>query len=221
MSFLPHETFPALETETWLRHAFFLRAPHVDVKADRAIVLERLEAIHRSAIEHLGFRSQNLITAEQVHGSDVASVNTRTRAPVPACDGLVTNDPGVVLGIYVADCGPIYLADPVQRVIALLHSGKKGTAANILQRAVDTLQKNFHSQPADLLVQLGPCIRPPHYEIDFAATIRDQARAAGIRHYYDCGYCTASAPGKYYSYRRELGQTGRLLAILGLHSNAL
>lgn len=70
----------------------------------------------------------------------------------------------------------------------------------------------------DLTLQLGPCIRVPQYDVDFASRILESARRAGIPagQVHDCGTCTALAPETYYSYRRELGKTGRLLALLGL-----
>jgi copper oxidase (laccase) domain-containing protein len=65
-------------------------------------------------------------------------------------------------------------------------------------------------------VQLSPCIRPPHYEIDFAAEIVRQCRAAGVNHVHDCNICTACDLARYYSYRVEKGKTGRMLALLAL-----
>jgi copper oxidase (laccase) domain-containing protein len=73
-------------------------------------------------------------------------------------------------------------------------------------------------------VAVSPCIRPPHYEVDFAAAIAAQAHAAGIGvhgsagggAFHDAGTCTASHPDLYYSYRREQGRTGRMLALLAL-----
>jgi copper oxidase (laccase) domain-containing protein len=71
-----------------------------------------------------------------------------------------------------------------------------------------------------LIVQLGPCIRPPHYEIDFAAEIGRQAARAGVVNFYDCGICTASNLPRYYSYRAEKGKTGRMWAVLMLDAAA-
>ncbi|CAN5508350.1 hypothetical protein BH18VER2_BH18VER2_10590 [soil metagenome] len=67
-----------------------------------------------------------------------------------------------------------------------------------------------------MIVQLGPCIRPPHYEIDFAAEIVRQARRAGAAQVHDSGLCTASDLAHYYSYRAEKARTGRMLALLAL-----
>ena len=69
------------------------------------------------------------------------------------------------LGIYVADCCAVYLADPVRRVIALLHSGRKGSELGITTAVVARMRADFGCNPADITVQLSPCIRPPQYEI--------------------------------------------------------
>jgi hypothetical protein len=65
-------------------------------------------------------------------------------------------------------------------------------------------------------VQLSPCIRPPHYEIDFAAKILRQCREVGVKEVHDCGVCTACDLQNYYSYRAEKGRTGRMLALLAM-----
>jgi copper oxidase (laccase) domain-containing protein len=78
------------------------------------------------------------------------------------------------------------------------------------------MHEHFGSNPADLTVQLSPCIRPPHYEIDFAAKIVEQLSAAGVKQIHDSGVCTACDINRYYSYRVEKGKTGRMLALLGL-----
>jgi copper oxidase (laccase) domain-containing protein len=77
--------------------------------------------------------------------------------------------------------------------------------------------ESFGSEPPELIVQLSPCIRPPHYEIDFAAEIVQQCRAIGVKEIYDSGICTACELDRYYSYRAEKGKTGRMLALLGLN----
>lgn len=212
----PFETFPALSTLPWLRHGFIQRVQGIDVRADRPTVMPRLENIHRQTLSALGIQGKTLITAEQIHGLQVATVHVGSVCPVPGVDGLITNDPGVCLGIHVADCGAIYLVDRKTKAIGLLHSGKKGSELGILSEGIRRMGEKFGTDPADLVVQLGPCIRAPHYEIDFPAQIRAQATAAGVGEYHDCGTCTAADPERYYSYRREKGMTGRLLALLAV-----
>ena len=77
----------------------------------------------------------------------------------------------------------------------------------------------FGCAPGKMIVQLSPCIRPPHYETDFAALIRRDCAAAGVQQVFDCGTCTGANVDRYYSYRLEKGQTGRMLALLALHES--
>jgi copper oxidase (laccase) domain-containing protein len=78
------------------------------------------------------------------------------------------------------------------------------------------MSSRFGSKASDLIVQLSPCIRPPHYEVDFATKIIEQCRARGVDQIHDSGICTACHLDLYYSYRAEKGRTGRMLALLGL-----
>ena len=214
---LPVEQFAALSGLP-VRHGFVGRVPGVDVATDRAAALARLDEHHRRIRWDLGTGEDRFVTAQQVHGNAVAVISGTDlpAGPIPGVDGLVTDRAGVCLGIYVADCGPLFLVDPVRRAIGLVHSGRKGTEQEIAAAAVRTMAERFGSRPADLVAQLGPCIRPPWYEVDFAAGIVRQCRAAGVGRVEDCGTCTAAAPERYYSYRREKGRTGRMLALLAL-----
>jgi copper oxidase (laccase) domain-containing protein len=116
----------------------------------------------------------------------------------------------------VADCCAVYLVDPVRSAIGLVHSGKKGTELGIVSKAIESMAQHFGSRASDLVVQLSPCIRPPHYEIDFAANIVRQCRDLGVSSVNDCAVCTACDLDRYYSYRAEKGRTGRMLAFLAL-----
>lgn len=219
MQFDLMETFPSLDALGGLvRHGFVTRIPGVDVAMPKDEVLAQQQPWHHQAVETLGFTTDQLWTAEQVHGADIATVPRSGSRHIPNVDGLMTNQPGVLLGIHVADCGAIYIVDPGRGAIALLHSGKKGTELGIIKRAIAAMEKEFHSRPQDLIVHLGPCIRPPAYEIDFPSQIHIDALSAGVppSQYSDCGKCTHADPERYYSYRRELGKTGRLLALLGM-----
>jgi polyphenol oxidase len=210
------EKFPALSALPGIAHGFTTRIPGLDVKVDRDLALRRLDVSHAAARGELGIEEKRFVFGEQVHGREVAAVDGQTSIPVPGVDGLITESPDVCLGIYVADCCAIWLADPVRRVIALLHSGRKGSELGIATAAIDRMRGDFGSNPADIVVQLSPCIRPPLYEVDFARLIVAQCRAAGVRHVFDCGTCTGSNVDRYYSYRVEKGKTGRMLALLAL-----
>lgn len=211
----PFETFPAL-TPLPVVHAFTGRVPGLDVQIDRLAALERLRGFHDELRREIGIGDRRYVTAEQVHGAGVAVVRSGTDSPIPAADALVTNDPDVCLGIYVADCGPVWIVDPVRRAIGCIHSGRKGTELGIVSCTVASMIESFGCEPSQMVAQLGPCIRPPQYEVDFAAAIVRQCKQAGIGEVHDCGHCTATQTDRYYSYRREKGQTGRMVAILAL-----
>jgi copper oxidase (laccase) domain-containing protein len=147
-------------------------------------------------------------------GTDIAMTSNKE---FPGCDGIVTNQRGIVLGVYVADCCAVYIVDAKTPAIGLVHSGRKGTELGVVTNAISQMIGRFGSDPANTIVQFSPCIRPPHYEIDFAAEIVSQCRALGVKEIHDSRLCTACDLNKYYSYRAEKGKTGRMLAVLGIN----
>lgn len=217
MSLPEYLTFPRLAILPDFAHAFTLRHPEIEVAVDREEALRRLTSWHHEISRSLGFPPENLATVKQVHGNHVRVVGPGETGELGEADGLVCNLPGVMLGIYVADCGAVFLVDPVKGAFGLLHSGRKGTEQNITGTAIQLMQERFGTDPKDLIVELAPCIRPPVYEVDFAAGILDQARAAGVQpeKIHDDLTCTSSDPARFYSYRLEKGKTGRMLALLG------
>ncbi len=200
-------------------HRFVLRQPGVDVDGERDEVIARLRSRHDEHLEAMGFDCDSLVLAEQVHGNGVAVVTAETpgAALMPGVDGLISNLPGRVLGIYVADCCAVYLADEAAGSLGLVHSGKKGSELNIVGEAISLMMKEHGAVPARMRVRLSPCIRPPQYEVDFAALIRADAERSGVpaANILDDGICTSSDLQRYYSYRVEKGRTGRMLALLG------
>jgi len=212
------ERFPALDAIPNIRHAFIVRIPDIDVSHDKAEVLKRLGAAHCEARREVGMGDWPLLTAQQIHGNKIAVVDQAfaNDKEFAGCDGLITNQKRIALGIHVADCCAVYIVDPKTPAIGLIHSGKRGTELAIALKAIQQMREQFGSDPANLIVQLSPCIRPPHYEIDFAANISVQCRNAGVKQIHDSGICTACDVERYYSYRAEKGKTGRMLALLGL-----
>ena len=214
------ETFPALSAMEGLVHGFILKHPDIDVKTDRETALIRLEEHHVERLQELGIERAHLATGQQVHGNHVELCQPELE-PVDTCfpktDGLITSRKGQYLGVFVADCGAVFLADPVKKACGLVHSGKKGTEMAIGPVAIEKMIDTFGSNPNDIVVQVAPCIRPPEYEVDFAAHIVENCVSAGVpeSQVHDCGVCTTSDPNRYYSYRKEMGKTGRLFAVIG------
>ena len=213
------EQFPALDAfRGEIQHGFVGRIPGLDVNLDREAALERLTDAHRDARASLGLSDAAFVTARQVHGAALGVIPrgaTAPSEPVDAVDALITNQPGICLGIFVADCAAVYLFDPKNAIIALVHSGRKGTELGVVRETIWQMER-MGSDPAEIVGQVGPCIRPPNYEVDFAAEIIAQCRQAGVKQIHDCGVDTHADPARYYSYRREKGRTGRMLAMLAL-----
>ena len=210
-----------LEAIPGVRAAWIERVPNLQITGDRDEAMAQLRPYHQAAVADFGGPQAPWWRAEQVHGNAVAVVPgcPQIIAPdglpvVPGVDGLITQAAGVVLAIYVADCGVIWLADRKTGAIGLLHSGKNGTAANIFGQALERMAENFGTAAQDVTAVLGPCIRPPDYEVDFAAEIGRQASRAGLGNFIDCGLNTASDRARFYSYRKQLGKTGRLMALI-------
>lgn len=209
--------FPHLLSSPGLAHTFLLRAEGVPVDVERAEAVARLRPWHLDETERLGFSGSALKLAEQVHGAGVAVVESGDAEMTTGVDGLITSERGVLLGIYVADCAAVYLADKRGRAIGLVHSGKKGSELGIVSEALRLMRDRFGVEAKDVLVQVSPCIRPPKYECDFAAQVRRSCLESGVlpEHFDDCGLCTGSDLQRFYSYRMEKGMTGRMLALLG------
>jgi polyphenol oxidase len=210
----PVERFPALDELEDVQHGFVLRVPGLDVRANREMALQRLEEYHQLARRSFGTR--HFCLAEQVHGNSVAAVTAASAPKSPRVDALITRDPQVLLGIYVADCCAVFLVDSRRSAIGLVHSGKKGTELNIVGAVIQKMAMEYGTEPADLVAQLSPCIRPPFYEVDFAENIVQSLKRSGVMQVFDSGENTAADLERYYSYRMEKGRTGRMLALLGI-----
>lgn len=210
------ESFPPLDSIPGIRALFLGRVPGVDVVAERVEAMARLASRQRALLDQEGLSSFPLVTAEQIHGKEVAFLSSSSTIPIPGADGLLTMERGITLGIHVADCAPVWIVARDGSAGALLHSGKKGTELGIVPEGIRALRDRAGILPRDQVVVIGPCIRPPCYEVDFAAEIRRQAASEGVGELHDDGICTACHPGHYYSYRREKGLTGRMLATLTL-----
>lgn len=125
----------------------------------------------------------DFVFADQAHGSSawVVSATDRGRgalAPGDAigpADALVTNEPGTVLAILVADCVPMVLYDPAAHVLACVHAGWRGTVAQVAQSALMAMS-SLGSQPRDIIAGIGPAISPAAYRV--GDEVADAARAA-------------------------------------------
>ena len=108
-----------------------------------------------------------VVQAHQVHGTRVAVVNSQdlAREDLEGYDALTTNVPGVTIGVRTADCVPVLLYDPVQKAVAAVHSGWRGTVEDILGRTVWTMHDTWRTDPHDLMAVVGPSISPQCFQV--------------------------------------------------------
>ena len=109
--------------------------------------------------------SMQLVTMSQTHGclvriaeGDPQSLATPEGRAVFSCDGLLTRQPGLLLGVLTADCVPVLLADTRTRAVAGFHAGWRGTLARIVERGIETMRSEFGSSTEDLVAAVGPAI---------------------------------------------------------------
>ncbi|AEJ43163.1 peptidoglycan editing factor PgeF [Alicyclobacillus acidocaldarius] len=153
-----------------VRAMFFFR--HLDTwpltDADLSPRLAGPEAARANRARMLssaGMQAEALCLVRQVHGHRVIRVDAPTDSAFEA-DGMVTDVPGLALAILVADCAPVLLYDPVRRAVGACHSGWRGTVQQIVACAIERMRDEYGTNPGDLHVAIGPCIRRCCYEVD-------------------------------------------------------
>lgn len=189
-----------------------------------------------------GTDAARLTWMHQVHGCAVADAREISpAAPPPQVDAIFTSTQGQVLGVIVADCAPVLLADPQARVVAAAHAGREGMAAGVITETVAAMAA-AGADPASMHAVIGPHICGACYEvpaqmrdrvaalvpeagcvtrkgtpgIDIGAGVEAQLARAGVKHVASDDRCTAQTPGLY-SYRRD-GRTGRFAGLIWLAS---
>jgi polyphenol oxidase len=198
--------------------------------------------------QHLGVSADNFVSAYQVHSADVAVVTVPwRREDRPKVDALVTNRPGIALGISTADCGPILFADAEAGVIGAAHAGWKGAISGVLNSTIVAMEQ-LGAKRSRIRVGLGMMISQGNYEVgaefvaqfiaqnsshgrffgpaasadkamfDLPAFITDRLRDAGIQSVEDLALCTYADEERFYSYRRT---THRKEADYGRHISAI
>jgi purine-nucleoside/S-methyl-5'-thioadenosine phosphorylase / adenosine deaminase len=237
---------------------------------------ESVEVNRRLLVEAItGDSSTSLVTLRQFHSNlvvRVAAADAVSERPRKA-DGLVTDQPGLLLAVQTADCIPVLVADRKRRVVGAFHAGWRGTVKRIVEAGVGRMRLEFGSRPEDLVAAIGPgigqccCAVGEEVLSEFESQFRygrelfrevydsDPVRMkypmlfltqrapghspigpglhvdlieANRRQLLDCGIsgkaiqviggCTQCQPGLFFSHRGSRGYTGRLMAVIGIHS---
>lgn len=172
--------YPLLEETGIVEHCFTTRIGGVsegmfssmNVSFTRGDDVAAVETNYRRLAEVMGTRYENFVFTDQTHTVNVRKVTAEDAGKgivrerdYTDIDGLITNEPGVVLSTFYADCVPLYFVDPVHRAIGLSHSGWRGTAARMGKVTMEAMQREYGSRPEDVLCAIGPSICQDCYEI--------------------------------------------------------
>jgi YfiH family protein len=146
--------------EPWGRALRCTRLPARHLFTSRDLMLRGDEREWTAVAGSLGVEASRLLLVKQVHGVHVAIARKGQAAGWhrPEADAIVTDDPGVAVGVRVADCAPVLLYDPVKNVAGAAHAGWRGTAAGVAPETVRALAREFGSNPGDLIAAIGPCL---------------------------------------------------------------
>ena len=176
-----------------------------------------------------------LCLGKQVHGSHVACTNKP--GILEATDGLVTDQPGLAVGVLVADCAALLFADPINKIIAAVHAGWRGVLSGIIPEAIREMEK-IGAEPDLVHVYISPCISTQSFEVgeevasqfsdryvdrtqkkphvDLRAFIEDQLLTSGILEDMISRdeKCTLRHPQTLHSHRRDGLQSGRMMGVI-------
>lgn len=177
---VPYFSFRNLDRIPWIRNAFSTRLGGVsegiygsmNLNFTRGDDEEKVRKNYELFGKATGLRTENMVMAKQTHTTNVLRVNeshmgmgiVRERN-FDDIDGLITDCPGVVLVTAYADCVPLYFVDTVHKAIGLSHSGWRGTVNNMAGVTVNKMEKEFGTDPADLVAFVGPSICVNCYEV--------------------------------------------------------
>ena len=174
-------TFPAFEEHPEIVHAFTSRECGVsggyysslNMGIHTGDDLENVKTNYRILCQTLSLDPEKIVLANLVHGDTIRNVTVADAGaglwrdfPYEGVDGLLTNEPGLILTATFADCVPVFFYDPVKKVIGIAHSGWKGTALEIASKMVDRMQSDYGCKVEDILAGIGPSIGMCCFETD-------------------------------------------------------
>ena len=237
--------FPDLIAAESTRHGGISPAPFhsLNLSVHTQDAPENTTENRRRLWQALGFGEEQVATSYQIHGNEVLKVTKP--GSYQGYDALITRQSGIALAVTVADCTPILIYDHVQKVIAAIHAGWRGTVGEIVRKSVQTMHEEFGTNPADCRAYVGTCIdecsfevgdevatnfSPEHkyfnqkigkFYVDLKKANRDQLINVGLTdsNIQISPYSTVLNNEDYFSHRLEKGKTGRMLACIALVEN--
>jgi len=198
---LPMVESPLFQREIGLQHGFSTRKGGVSkehlaslnlsfsVEDAKENVLENFRRIG----ERFGKTPEDFVLSKQSHETKVLKVGTKDRGKgitkdrdYEGIDALITDEKGIILSCFSADCVPILFYDPIHKAVGACHSGWRGTKGKILQNVVEKMRKHFSSNPAEILIAIGPSICKEQY------VVSEDLALSFLEDYPDLGEDTAS-----------------------------
>ena len=200
---LPIVESPLFQRETGLEHGFSTRKGGVSkehlaslnlsfsVEDAKENVLENFRRIG----ERFGKTPEDFVLSKQSHETKVLKVGTKDRGKgitkdrdYEGIDALITDEEGIILSCFSADCVPILFYDPIRKAVGACHSGWRGTKGKILRNVVEEMSKHFSSNPADILIAIGPSISKEQY------IVSEDLGLSFLEDYKDCSEEDSSSP---------------------------
>ncbi len=209
---------------------------------------DREENVHentRLLCSAAGIEPGGMVFSEQVHGTSI--LTAEKPGSYSGYDALITNTKNLFLCIFTADCYPVLIYDPRNKVSGAIHAGWKGSAGSIVMKTIDAMQKQFNSLPAECIAYIGTGISPEAYEVgrevamEFPADSRQRSSSLQQEEKYlldlgmvnyrqllasgipssniECSpFCSVRDHNLFFSYRRDQGKTGRMVSLIGVRS---
>ena len=177
---LPMVESPLFQRETGLQHGFSTRKGGVSKEHLASLNLsfsvedakENVLENFRRVGERFGKTPEDFVLSKQSHETKVLKVGVKDRGKgitkerdYEGIDALITDEEGLILSCFSADCVPILFYDPIRKAVGACHSGWRGTKGKILRNVVEEMSKHFSSNPAEILIAIGPSICKEQYVV--------------------------------------------------------
>ncbi len=173
-------TFPILEETEIVDHLFSTRIGGASEGIFQSMNLSYTRGDKKEAVDEnfrriagvLGREVEDFVCSDQTHTTNIRKVTEKDRGKgvlsekdYAEIDGLITDEPGLVLSTFYADCVPLYFVDPVHRAIGLSHSGWRGTVSRMGVCTLSAMKEEYGTKAEDVIVAIGPSICGECYEV--------------------------------------------------------
>lgn len=171
-------TFPSFEDTSLVNHAFSTKIGGVstgifeslNLGYNRGDAKENVDENFKRICKAINVNQEHLIFSNQVHEDKIykvtlSDIKKNKKNNIIGYDALITNEVNIPLVTFYADCVPIFLLDPVKKVIGLSHAGWRGTVKKIPKKTINKMVEHYNSNPKDILAGIAPSIGPCCYEV--------------------------------------------------------